>query len=165
MKNTYIRKMIDVAHARHANFSLIPLIKLFILPSSGPKNILFLMFSFEFSQFPACIKSGILKLVFFSKKNKLLLIVIFLIFPKIWIDLFLSGFLHQGRSQFQEKNMVEVEEEERPQTQFVGGGISKRAHTPKTRLFQYCIGSVDVLGWIALSQKKLLKFTLTDKID
>ena len=31
--------------------------------------------------------------------------------------------------------MVEVEEEERPQTQFVGGGISKRAHTPKTRLF------------------------------
>ena len=92
--------MIDVAHARQANLSLIPLIKLFILPSSGPKNILFLMFSFEFSQFPACIKSGFLKLVFFNKKNKLLLIVIFLIFPKIWIDLFLSGFLHQGRSQF-----------------------------------------------------------------
>ena len=68
MKNTYIRKMIDVAHARHANFSLIPLIKLFILPSSGPKNILFLMFSFEFSQFPACIKSGFLKLVFLVKK-------------------------------------------------------------------------------------------------
>ena len=41
MKNTYIRKMIEVAHARQANFSLIPLIKLFILPSSGlfPKNI------------------------------------------------------------------------------------------------------------------------------
>ena len=60
MKNTYIRKMIEVAHARHANFSLIPLIKLFILPSSGlfPKNIWFLMFSFECSQFPACIKSG-----------------------------------------------------------------------------------------------------------
>ena len=35
--------------------------------------------------------------------------------------------------------MVEVEEEERPQTQFVGGGISKRAHTPKTGLFDIAI--------------------------
>ena len=54
--------------------------------------------------------------------------------------------------------MVEVEEEERPQTQFVGGGISKRAHTPKTRLFQYCIGSVDVLCWIVLGLEKKMKF-------
>ena len=35
--------------------------------------------------------------------------------------------------------MAEVEEEERPQTQFVGGGISKRAHTPKTGLFDISI--------------------------
>ena len=35
--------------------------------------------------------------------------------------------------------MVEVEEEERPQSQFVGGGISKRAHTPNTGFFHISI--------------------------
>ena len=52
--------MIDVAHARQASLSLIPLIKLFILPSSGlfPTKILIPILNFEFFQFSACIKSG-----------------------------------------------------------------------------------------------------------
>ena len=49
--------------------------------------------------------------------------------------------------------MVEVEEEERPQTQFVGGGISKRAHTPETGLFHISILYWIVLCWTVLSLK------------
>ena len=49
-KNTYIRKMIDVAHARQANLSLIPLIKLFILPSSGLFEIKMVIFDIPISR-------------------------------------------------------------------------------------------------------------------